>query len=498
MRNIHSFILALGLAALSAPVIDAEKLIIIHTNDTHSQIDPNDKGFGGVSRRKVLIDSVRANNRNTFLVDAGDAVQGTLYFNRFKGEVEYKMLDLLGYDMAILGNHDFDNGPENLAQLLKKSKTDWVSTNYDFSNGPLDGIFKPYLIREYDGRKVGFIGLNLRPKGMIAEGNYDGVEYLDAIEAANATAWHLKHNEKVDLVVAVSHLGYSGTPAPKDIDVARESRNIDIIIGGHSHTYLSPDDTLKTRLRNADGREVLVAQVGKQGQNIGVITVDLDNMSSGYSTISVDSRLDSRINKDFADVITPYRDSLEEMMRIPLAETAVKLENTEPGLINFVADFGFDMGKKLSGKPVDVAIMNKGSIRQSLPEGEVSLGMILMMQPFNNYLVVLDLKGKDLLDAFDVMAVRGGDSVSGNVDATMKDGKCVSVLIDGKKIDPERTYRVLTIDYLANGGDYMEPLTRGTVIARSNQVVNKDMIEYLSNDMKGKKINPSTKKRMHY
>lgn len=498
MKHIYSLLFAGSLVIAGTHNLFAEKLVIIHTNDTHSQIDPNDKDLGGVLRRKVLIDSIRANNVNTFLVDAGDAVQGTLYFNRFKGEVEYKMLDLLGYDMAILGNHDFDNGSEMLAPLLKKSNLDWVSTNYDFTGGPLDGIFKPYIIKEYDGKKIGFIGLNLRPKGMIAEGNYNGVEYLDAIEAANSTAWHLKHNEKVDMVVAVSHLGYNGDPAPKDVDVAKNSRNIDVIIGGHSHTYLDPANRDRTRIPNVDGREVLVAQTGKQGQNLGVITIDLDDFSTDYSTVDVGRRLDTRINNDLAAVIAPYRDSLESLMRQPLAQSAVELDNSQPGLINFISDFGFDMGKKLTGQPVDVALMNKGSLRRSLPEGEVTLGMILMMQPFNNYLVVLDIKGKDLLDAFDVMAGRGGDGVSGNVDATMKDKKCTKVLIDGKQVQPDKTYRVLTIDYLANGGDYMEPLTRGTIVTRSKQVVNKDLIEYLENDMKNKKINPSNKKRMHY
>ncbi|MDE7091801.1 MAG: 5'-nucleotidase C-terminal domain-containing protein, partial [Muribaculaceae bacterium] len=150
-----------------------------------------------------------------------------------------------------------------------------------------------------------------------------------------------------------------------------------------------------------------------------------------------------------------------------------------------------------NGKPVDLAFMNKGSLRRSLPKGDVTLGMIMMMQPFNNYLEVIDIKGKDLLEAFDVMAMRGGDGVSANVEAVMKDRKCTSVKINGKKIDPNKTYRLITIDYLANGGDYMEPLISAPKIARSKQVVYKDLLDYLKTDMNGKKINPSNERRMH-
>lgn len=498
MNIIIKSCLSLFLTVSLFSTVKAEKLVILHTNDTHSQIDPNDKDLGGVLRRKVVIDSVKANNRNTLLIDAGDAVQGTMFFNLYGGEVEYLMLDLLGYDMAILGNHDFDNGSEALAKLLAKSNTRWISTNYDLTGGPLENIFEPYAIYEFGGKKIGFIGLNLCPHGMIADGNYNGVEYLDAIKAANSTAWHLRHNEKVDMVIAVSHLGYSGKPAPKDIDIASQSEDIDIIIGGHSHTYINPADSTKAYVKNAIGNPVLIAQVGKQGMNIGQITIDLDDLSHNYSTIAVDSRLDDRTNPDLAAILVPYRTGVDSLMQIKVAESAGNFENSEPSLINFVSDFAFDMGRKLNnGKPVDLAFMNKGSLRRSLPEGDVTLGMIMMMQPFNNYLEVIDVKGKDLLDAFDVMAMRGGDGVSANVEAVMKDRKCTSVKINGKKIDPDKTYRLVTIDYLANGGDYMEPLVTAPKIARSKQVVYKDLLEYLANDMKGQKINPSNVRRMH-
>lgn len=188
-RYILTFMAA---AALSASCL-ASDLVIIHTNDTHSQIDPTDKNLGGIQRRKALIDSIRATNENVLLVDAGDAVQGTLFFTLYGGEVEMKMLDALGYDVAILGNHDFDNGMEALKRnVTSTSHPAWLSTNYKFSDPELAKVFSPYRIYEFDGKKIGVIAINLNPKGMIAEGNYDGVTYLDGMEAANSTAWVLK------------------------------------------------------------------------------------------------------------------------------------------------------------------------------------------------------------------------------------------------------------------------------------------------------------------
>lgn len=478
----------------------AEKLVILHSNDTHSQIDPNDKGLGGVLRRKAVIDSVKGANENVLLIDAGDAVQGTLFFYLYKGEVEYKLLEEMGYDVAILGNHDFDNGSERLGELLKQNKVNWISTNYDLS-GPLEGIFQPYIIKEYDGKKIAVMGVNIRPEGLIAEGNYEGVRYLDAIKAANATAWHLKHNEKVDLVVAVTHLGYSGKPAPKDIDLAAQSEDIDIIIGGHSHTFLDPADKSKTVLKNQVGKDVLVTQAGKQGMRLGEITVDLDSLTAEFNVIEIDSRLDKNSDPELKKLIDNYRAGVDSLMNVRVARSAVALENSEPGLNNFLADFVAKKGSELVGKKVDMAILNKGSVRRSLPKGDITEGMIIDMQPFNNRLEVLEVKGADLIDGFNVMSsLRGGDSVSGELDITMDRNSrlCTKILLNGEPIDPEKTYTVATIDYLANGGDFMEPLTRGKKIATSESVVNQDLLKYLRTEYKKKKINPDSNPRMHY
>ena len=154
----------------------ARNLVLVGTNDTHSQIDPDDlDDMGGVLRRKVVIDSIRAVNPEVLLIDMGDPVQGTMYFNLFGGEVENMVMNELGYDIRILGNHDFDNGVEELKRNLMKVNSHMLSTNYKFTDLQLDSIFKPYLIKEIDGKKIAFIAINLQPKGMISEGNYGGV-----------------------------------------------------------------------------------------------------------------------------------------------------------------------------------------------------------------------------------------------------------------------------------------------------------------------------------
>jgi 5'-nucleotidase len=490
-------------AAAIAPAAYADNLVILHTNDTHSQIDPIDSdGLGGISRRKVVIDSVRAAEHNVLLIDAGDVVQGTLFFTLYGGEVENKLMDALHYDMRILGNHEFDNGSEALAAKIKDTKSEWLTTNYDLRGGALDGIFKPYTIRTVEGKRIGFMALNLDPKGMIADGNYNGVRYLDMAKAANATAWHLKNNERCDLVVAITHIGYapSGT-GTSDTELVAQTEDIDIIIGGHSHTTINPADPKSGTciMTNAAGKKVLVTQTGKSGRNIGQITVDLDKLTSDYKLIAINSRLDSRTDGSLEEIVKPYRAGVDSLMAVRVARCAVDLPNDKPGLLNFMSDFLRERASQLVKGGADIAIFNRGSLRRGLPKGDITEGMIIMMQPFNNKIEVIEVKGSDLIENFDIMTLTGGNGVSENVDITFdaKAHKCTSILIDGKAIDANKTYRVATIDYLANGGDYMTPLSKGTKIAATQNIIGTELLNWLRKYYKSKKINPSQKVRMH-
>lgn len=483
--------------ASAADTEPAGRLVLMHTNDTHSQIDPLEDGTAGILRRKVLVDSIRAAEPNSLLIDAGDVVQGTLFFTLYGGEVENRLVDSLGYDYRILGNHEFDNGTEALAEKIRNTHSTWITTNYDLSGSALEDRFVPYDIRCFEGRKIGFIGINLRPEGMISEGNYDGVKYLDMQTAANSTAWHLKHNEKVDLVVALTHIGYaaSGT-GTSDIELAACSHDIDIIIGAHSHTLIDPANPRPNRpwrVPNADGDTILVTQTGKSGINLGLITIDLGSLKADYRLIPVDSRLDSKIDQNLAKIIEPYRAGVDSLMNVPIARSARALTNRDDALLNFVADYIKMRGDELYDD-VDFAITNKGGIRKGLPKGGVSEGMIINMLPFNNKIEVLEIKGSDLLENFDIMAQQGGNGVSKEVHATYDASthKCTQVLINGKAIDPDKVYHMATIDYLANGGDYMKPLTRSVKVAVSPSILSKDLIKWLQSKRNYKIDPPST------
>lgn len=497
-------IIACGIAAAltACQKNDSSRLVILHTNDTHSQIDPDDKDRGGILRRKVLIDSVRDAERNVLLIDAGDAVQGTLYFTLFGGEVERKMMNELGYDMQILGNHEFDNGMESLARQYRESDALKISTNYDLAGTALDNLFVPYVIKEYGNRRIGFIGINLKPDGMIDSDNCAGVKYLDALEAANGTARYLKEKEHADAVIAITHVGYdeSTPPTPSDMEIARNSKDIDIIIGGHTHTLINPEsaDAPLFRVPNLNGDTVLIAQTEKGGRYLGEITIDLNSMKPVSRLIPVNKRLDSRIDSSAAEILKPYRQGVDSLMAVKVARSAKELDTARPALLNMVTDMVMEFGRGLAGN-VDLAIMNKGGIRRSLPAGDITKGMIITMLPFENHITIIDIKGKDLAMAFDVMAGRHGDGVSKGVGITFNDvtGQCSEISINGKPLDHDRIYRVATIDYLANGGDYMKPLTAGTVIARSKTILYDDILAFLASDkMKGRELDPDNEERM--
>lgn len=468
--NLKNILAASALVLALAPGASAaDRLVILHTNDTHSQLDPTDDNTGGILRRKVLVDSVRAAEPNVLLIDCGDAVQGTLYYTLYKGEAERVMMNMLGYDMQILGNHEFDNGIDMLVREWSQLGAERLTSNYDLRHTALDAIFKPYSVREFGGRKIGFIAINLDPKGMIADANAEGVRYLDGIEAANSLAWYLKHVARADMVIALSHVGYDthNPPTPSDIDMARASKDIDIIIGGHSHTTVDPlrPDALAWKVANACGDSVLVAQTGSRGTNLGEITIDLPTLAAEYRLIPVDRRLDSRIDPEAAAVLAKYRCGVDSLKTMKIGRSLREFPAGSNILVNWVADVMLEMGEELTDSPVDLAIVNKGGIRRGLPAGHITKETIMTMLPFDNKLVLMEINGNDLKAAFDVMASRGGDGVSAGFDISA--------------IDPGRTYRLVTIDYLANGGDYMEPLTRGKVTARSALRLDETMIEHI-------------------
>lgn len=270
---------ALVLGGLSLSSFDSDetkKLVILHTNDVHSHIDPfaiDDPKYpnmGGAARRATLIEQIRRENANVLLLDAGDIFQGTPYFNYYGGELEFKLMSMMKYDLATMGNHDFDNGIDGFNAMLPHAKFDFVSANYDFKNTVLNGIVKPYKIFDKDGLKIGIFGLGVELQGLVDKKLYKETMYLSPIEIAQDMSRILKVNEKCDLVICLSHLGFiyaNEKEKISDLVLAWKTKNIDLIIGGHTHTFLTKPHLEK----NLDGQDVMINQVGCYGINLGRI-----------------------------------------------------------------------------------------------------------------------------------------------------------------------------------------------------------------------------------
>lgn len=284
-----------GLGLQSFKASKVKKITILHTNDVHSHIDPfgTDDGRnankGGVARRASLVESIRNENPSTLLLDAGDIFQGTPYFNYYGGELEFKLMSMLKYDAATIGNHDFDNGIDGLYAQLPNAKFDFVSSNYDFTNTVMDTHVKPYKIFYKDGIKIGVFGLGIELEGLVGKNNYKETKYLNPIEIAQDMSRILKTNEKCDLVICLSHLGYHYRNSPEtvsDLTLAKATKDIDLIIGGHTHTFL-PKPTIE---KNSDNKNVLVNQVGCYGLYLGKIDFYFDsdkNKSANGTSIIV-------------------------------------------------------------------------------------------------------------------------------------------------------------------------------------------------------------------
>ena len=242
-----------------------------------------------MARRATLVDRIRKENPNTLLLDAGDIFQGTPYFNYFGGELEFKLMSMLKYDVATIGNHDFDNSIEGLYKQLPNANFDFVSANYDFKNTVLDTHVKPYKILWKDGIKIGIFGLGIQLEALVDPKMYKETKYIDPLEIAQDMSRILKENNACDLVICLSHLGYFYKKNPtkiSDINLAKNTKNIDLIIGGHTHTFL-PKPTV---VRNSANKNVLVNQVGAYGVHLGRIDFYFDennNKSTEGTTILV-------------------------------------------------------------------------------------------------------------------------------------------------------------------------------------------------------------------
>lgn len=264
------FLLCFQFTAFSA---DKVKLVILHTNDTHSQVEPSEKSslptsnMGGYARRLGVIEKIRSEENNVLLFDAGDYWQGTPYFNFFNGRIEIDALNRMKYAATTLGNHEFDNGMDTLAAVIQNLSIPLISSNYDVSNSVIRNFVKPWMILKKAGLKIGIMALNVNPESLILESNIKGISYLDPVAKAQEISEYLKNKEKCDLIICLSHLGSDeNSKSVNDFEIARKTKFIDVIIGGHSHTMLE-----NAKTKNAAGRDVIIAQMAKSGFYLGRI-----------------------------------------------------------------------------------------------------------------------------------------------------------------------------------------------------------------------------------
>ncbi len=266
---------------LKLPQNSAKKLTILHTNDQHSRIEPFDSSYsrnpnqGGFARRAALIQKIRGEENNVMLLDSGDIFQGTPYFNFFGGELEFKLMSMMGYDASTMGNHDFDNGLEGFKKVLPNAKFPFICSNYNFKNTILDGLTEPYKIFNKNGIKVGIFGVGIELAGLVGKKQYAETVYNNPIEIAQQYSAFLKNEKKCDLVICLSHLGFDFRDNPQKVSdkiLAANTENIDLILGGHTHTFLKEPQTFT----NKAGKNVLVNQVGWAGLLLGRIDFYFD------------------------------------------------------------------------------------------------------------------------------------------------------------------------------------------------------------------------------
>ena len=298
--NRRIFVKKIILAGVSIPLLNSfsflnkkiknKKITILHTNDMHSHIDsfPNNHskypGLGGMRRVASLVKKIRAEEKNVILIDAGDVFQGTPYFNKFKGSLELKIMSSMGYTASTMGNHDFDNGIKGFKEVLHHANFPFICSNYEFSDSEMIKKTRKFLVKEIDGIKIGLFGLGIELEGLVGKEYYGDTKYLSPLNTSNYWSNYLKNQEKCELVICISHLGYKyKSDKISDLKLASLSKNIDVIIGGHTHTFLEKARVIK----NSENKNVIVNQAGWGALALGRIDLEFSKRNGKLNAISV-------------------------------------------------------------------------------------------------------------------------------------------------------------------------------------------------------------------
>jgi 2',3'-cyclic-nucleotide 2'-phosphodiesterase (5'-nucleotidase family) len=444
-----------GTEGATTPPVSGKHITILHTNDTHAHVVANDKEMG-FAKLAGIIDKYRASNPNTLLLDDGDTVHGTTFATLVNGESIVKVINKLRYDAMAPGNHEFNYGWKHLVELSKEIQFPVLSANIKQTDGTR--LFKPYIIKEVDGVKIGIIGLTTpetayktNPK------NVEGIQFTDPSVEAKAAVDEIR--SKVDVVVVLGHLGQDASSKDTSLKVVKEVPGIDIFIDGHSHTVLAKG--------MVGDNGTLIASAGEYTKYLGVVDLWVDGgkvIQKQAKLIDAAQATDVQPNADIAALIASIQKEQEPILKEVVAQTSVNLEGAREkvraGETN-LGDLLTDAMRDITG--ADVALTNGGGIRASIKTGTVTKGDIITVLPFGNQIVTLKVKGSDIQAALEngtasYPELSGGfpqvSGISFKIDTSASKGSRVhSILIGGKPLDPDATYTLATNDFTAVGGD---------------------------------------------
>lgn len=473
----------------------APVLHIIHTNDTHSQIDPLEvdmKPSGGARERAAFIEMACKEDPETMYFDAGDMMQGTPYYNIYKGKVEVELMNMQGLIATTLGNHEFDNGMESLDSVLQARKFKVLCCNYDCKGTPLERDVEESMIIERKGVKIGITGVSTDPDNLIFKKNWQGITYYDPSDRANRVAANLRA-KGCDLIILISHVGYSHTEDNvRDRRIARNSTEIDLIIGGHSHTNIENG----VEVLNKNGRPVMITQTGAKAEPIGRIEIQMQkNTRDTPNKWMVKEIRCSKLHPEMYDLssyaqniedfIMPYRNSIEDQMNqeIGYSDETLKKGHPQSAQGNLIADIIYQCGLQLHPQQMDLSVMNYGGIRAPLSKGPITMGDIFRIHPFENYVTVCSMTGATMERLIKQTAGKRLECFGGPIEIHLETHKdkteATKILCHGKPIQPDSIYWVTTLDYVAEGNDGMTAFMDSKSVQHSGLLIRDVVIDYV-------------------
>lgn len=456
-----------GALTLGLSPAQAFTLTVFHVNDTHSRIEPamvGGKEFGGMARLSTLAQRIRKSEPNVLFLHAGDAFQGTLYYNVYKGTADGLVLSMLGIDAMALGNHEFDDGPEGLLPFTRQVGFPLLCSNIDFSKEPdLQKRIEPWRILKVGRDRVGVIGVMTPDLPFIA--NMGPNLAMTDLDAAIRSSIEALKKQRINKIILLSHVGYE-----LDRELATRHPELDIIVGGHSHSYLGNLAIQGFPAPMGSYPEVIgstmIVQAWEWAKVAGLLQVDFDR-SGRISKIKKATPIpvDDTITPDprIETVVTALRKPIQALQNQPVGNTTsgITRDGTEKPMGNLIADAQLAAAQQ---QKAVIALMNPGGIRASIEPGTITYGEVISVQPFNNTLVVIDLTGAELLACLEIGAANNrilqvSRGMSYEVDLGLAAGsRVVRASLNGVPISPGTTYRVVVNSFLSKGGDNFTPL----------------------------------------